>query len=340
MEFSGLRPETEITLLLCARFGKDETQEHPLTLGEFNQLQRMLRKFMIPFPYLLNQGALDDLADDPEGEVLVRERIGPLLDRGTTLAAEVERWDSRGIWVMDRTASDYPQRWLERLGDSAPPLLFGAGDASLLNEIRHPIAVIGARDADQPATRFTEQLCSQSAYLGHAIVSGGARGIDAIALANAIKVGGSGVSILPGNLERVSSQQTFREAIVDDQLVAASPYHPRAGFTVGNAMGRNRLIYCLADIAVVVSASEGSGGTWAGATEALRRGWLPVFVRQSDDMPEGNRALLEHGARPLPEKLVDDAPAFEAWLDEEISRAGTDPGPAATRQLGLFDPST
>ena len=61
-------------------------------------------------------------------------------------------------------------------------------------------------------------------------------------------------------------------------------------------MGRNRLIYCLADAAVVVATSEGAGGTWAGATEALTARWVPVYVLAGDGVPPGNAALIARGA--------------------------------------------
>ena len=43
-------------------------------------------------------------------------------------------------------------------------------------------------------------------------------------------------------------------------------------------MGRNRLIYTLADYAIIVASDAETGGTWAGATETLKNGWVPIFV--------------------------------------------------------------
>jgi hypothetical protein len=61
-------------------------------------------------------------------------------------------------------------------------------------------------------------------------------------------------------------------------LVLVSPFNPEAGFDVGNAMARNKYIYCLSDAAIVVATSKGSGGTWSGATENLKRNWAPLWV--------------------------------------------------------------
>jgi len=67
-----------------------------------------------------------------------------------------------------------------------------------------------------------------------------------------------------------------------------SPCTPGAAFSAGAAMGRNKSIYALADVAVVVSSAVGSGGTWAGAVEALKARWVPVIVRRRQDAPAGN----------------------------------------------------
>jgi predicted Rossmann fold nucleotide-binding protein DprA/Smf involved in DNA uptake len=66
-------------------------------------------------------------------------------------------------------------------------------------------------------------------------------------------------------------------------------------------MGRNRLIYCMADFAVVVAAANGSGGTFAGASEALRRRWVPVWAIPSDDSTSGVPTLFRLGASPIPD---------------------------------------
>ena len=77
-------------------------------------------------------------------------------------------------------------------------------------------------------------------------------------------------------------------------------------------MGRNKVIYGLANYAVVVSSDLEKGGTWAGAVEALRGDWCPVFVRSGEDVPAGNRELLKRGAAPITEGAWRDDLA--AWL--------------------------
>ena len=80
------------------------------------------------------------------------------------------------------------------------------------------------------------------------------------------------------NLLKKSLERNARKAISDGQLLLISPYHPNARFTVGTAIGRNKLIYAMADYGLVVSAEHKKGGTWAGVTEELKREIsLPIF---------------------------------------------------------------
>jgi predicted Rossmann fold nucleotide-binding protein DprA/Smf involved in DNA uptake len=88
---------------------------------------------------------------------------------------------------------------------------------------------------------------------------------------------------------------------MDHRLVLISPYDPAAGFNVGHAMQRNKVIYGLADAALVVTADFEKGGTWAGAIEQLEKlRFVPVFVRNGAHAGKGNAALLQHGAVPWP----------------------------------------
>ena len=41
------------------------------------------------------------------------------------------------------------------------------------------------------------------------------------------------------------------------------------------------------------------GGTWEGAKENLKNGWVSLFVKQNDDSNAGNKKLLEMGGSEL-----------------------------------------
>lgn len=87
------------------------------------------------------------------------------------------------------------------------------------------------------------------------------------------------------------------------KLALISPYGPEAGFHPGNAMGRNKYVYCLSRAAVVVHSAREKGGTMSGALENLRNRWVRLWVRSGDGAATGNARLAERGASRLPERM-------------------------------------
>jgi predicted Rossmann fold nucleotide-binding protein DprA/Smf involved in DNA uptake len=118
----------------------------------------------------------------------------------------------------------------------------------------------------------------------------------------ALASGGRCIGVLAADLQRAALQREHRDLILNQQLVLISPYDPAAGFNVGNAMQRNKLIYALADAALVVNTDHRKGGTWAGAVEQLDKlRCVRLYARNADDGSEGLAALQEKGALPWPE---------------------------------------
>jgi len=149
----------------------------------------------------------------------------------------------------------------------------------------------------------------------------------------ALDAGGVVIGVLAENLLKKSLERRARQALANGQLLLISPYHPEARFTVGTAMGRNKLIYAMSDRALVVSAEHKKGGTWAGAEEELKRNHSrPVFVWINENTPAGNRKLIEMGAIPWPEKL-NETNLEQSLEDAANNRAVTVPQP----ELGLLD---
>jgi predicted Rossmann fold nucleotide-binding protein DprA/Smf involved in DNA uptake len=84
-------------------------------------------------------------------------------------------------------------------------------------------------------------------------------------------------------------------------------------------MQRNKLIYALADAALVVSSDYEKGGTWAGAVEQLEKLRLvPVYVRSNGETGKGLEALRRKGALPWPNPETSEALA-EALGQNELS---------------------
>ena len=293
LETPPLSPDTEAILLLCGRFGSERgDQASPLTQKEYESLTRWLLERKLRPADLLN--ADSSLLAELVQAKLDKAKVGSLLRRGTALALALEKWRRSGLWVLSRSDSTYPKRLKRKLGQSAPPLLYGAGDPGLLDN--GGVAIVGSRDISESGLSFTRDLAHACVRDGMGVVSGGAKGVDAAAMQACGEAGGIVIGILAADLLRSSVNRQNRQGIQAGQLVLISPFNPEAGFNAGNAMARNRYIYALADFAVVVDSAEGEGGTWAGAIEDIRHEWTPLYVRDPGEKP-GNRALIAKGAR-------------------------------------------
>lgn len=296
-----LTNDTKAIILLCGILGKDRAAE-PLTQSEYHALARWLVRKQLRPETLLSMDKLDDAA---VGAGINRERLGKLLGRGVQLGFAIEEWQRNGLWVISRSDPEYPARYKAHLKDKAPALLFGAGDKSLLKG--GGLAMVGSRDVDREGEEFTRQVAETCACNRMLVVSGGARGVDQISMRTALEAGGRTIGVLAENLLKASIERHARHAIAEGQLLLISPYHPQARFTVGTAMGRNKLIYAMADYGLVVSADHKKGGTWAGAEEELKRDkTITVFVRTHGQVPTGNRKLLDLGALEWPITLQQD----------------------------------
>jgi predicted Rossmann fold nucleotide-binding protein DprA/Smf involved in DNA uptake len=294
-----LTDDTKAIILLCGVLEKDRSV-NPLTQVEYSKLvQWLISEKMSPKDLLQHE----DIASAAMRIGIDQERFKALLGRGVQLGFAVEEWKRNGIWIITRSDKDYPTRYKKHLKDKAPPLLFGVGDRSLLQG--GGVAVVGSRNVDNDGEDFTRETVELCVYNGMPIVSGGARGVDQIAMAAALEAGGITIGVLAEDLLKKSLERNVHYAISDSRLLLISPYHPSARFTVGTAMGRNKLIYAMADYGLVISAEHKKGGTWAGAQEELKReNSLTVFVRPGANAPLGNKKLLDLGAIEWPEVKI------------------------------------
>ncbi len=296
-----LQPDTQAILLLCAGFGQSrQVEPMPLSLSEYNGLARKLHQDNLRPADLLTTEGKNWVSHQVNGD-LSPHRIIQLLERGAMLAVAVENWTSKGLWILSRSDDAYPQRLKQKLKHLAPPILYGVGNQNLLSA--GGLAVVGSRDIDDEAIEYTQRIAEKCAEQGIQIVSGGARGVDQTAMLAAISGGGKSVGILADKLIKAAVAKNYREGLREGRVALISPYDPSAGFNVGNAMNRNKYIYALADHALVISSSYEEGGTWAGATEELKRdNRIPVWVRLEGDVPQGNHQLVKLGAMPFPEQ--------------------------------------
>ena len=287
-----LSPNTQVTLLLTAPLitGQIESPDQ-LTSREYTKFRQLLAQFDLEPAVLISSS---DLPHEVRG-LVETDRYQQLLGRRSQLTQAVEFWTSLAIWVAGQTDEQYPKRFIEHMKDHAPPIVYGCGDTELLNT--GGLAVVGSRDVDPELVEFTENVGRLGARAHQTLISGGARGIDQAAMRGAAESGGKVIGVLADSLEHAAVNRGNRELLTDSRLTLITVFDPSAGFNVGHAMQRNRLIYALGDAALVVNSDVGKGGTWTGAIEQLEKlHFVPVYVRSTGQASEGLKALQEKGA--------------------------------------------
>lgn len=290
----NLNENTQAVLLLTSHFSKlTQDAAKPLTPTEWGRFAAWLKERELS-PAQLLEGNVTDMLSTWHDSKIPLNRVEALLGRGYALALAMEKWQRAGIWVLTRSDVDYPRRLKRRLRNDAPPFLFGVGNSRLLNS--GGVAVVGSRHVDDENLQYADALGAKAAMTGVSVVSGGAKGVDEAAMSGALTVGGTVIGVLADSLLRAATAQKWRKGLLNNDLVLVSPFYPEAGFNTGNAMARNKYVYCLSDAAVVVHSGR-NGGTWNGALENLKKNWVPVWVKPTEDVEAGNEAIVKQGGQ-------------------------------------------
>jgi predicted Rossmann fold nucleotide-binding protein DprA/Smf involved in DNA uptake len=94
----------------------------------------------------------------------------------------------------------YPARLKEQLREAAPPLLYYAGDSSLLEATS--LAIVGSRHVGHEELEITRAAARVAVGRGAGVTSGGARGVDQVAMTTAFEQGGAVTGVLADSLSR------------------------------------------------------------------------------------------------------------------------------------------
>lgn len=279
-------------ILLCSYLGIDNSDTvKPLSMKEWNEfLDKSVQCGRQPGD-VMNQEFLKDAGYSYE----YTERIKRLMSRGGTVAFALDELEKKGIHVVTQFDSEYPVLMKRKLKKKIPPVLFYAGDISLAKKIG--IGVVGSRNVDEEGIRFTQKLVEKAAAERLIIYSGGAKGIDTVSERAAVAYGSASVSFVADSLLSKIRKKDILDSIIHNKQLLLSDVKPDAGFSAARAMNRNKYIYASSYGTFVVASDYNKGGTWTGATEALRNEWTKVFVWQHKEYG-GNEKLAEKGAIP------------------------------------------
>jgi DNA processing protein len=208
-----------------------------------------------------------------------------------------EKIESQGIKVLTWQDESYPGRLKEI--DQPPPVLFVRGE--YLPDDLFAVAIVGTRRVTAYGRQITEELSSFLATNGITVVSGLARGVDAIAHQSTLKAGGRTIGVLGSGVDKLyppehrglAEQMMERGAIISDYALGTPP-------DASNFPPRNRIISGLSLAVVVVEAGETSGALIT-AEFAAEQGREVFAVPGSILAPQskGTNKLIQRGALPL-----------------------------------------
>src|SRR5512139_3433988 len=208
-----------------------------------------------------------------------------------------EKIVAQGIKILTWEDDIYPQRLKEI--DQPPPVLYLRGD--YLPDDLFAVAIVGTRRVTPYGRQITEELASYLAGNGITVVSGLARGVDAIAHQSALKAGGRTIGVLGSGVDKIypPEHRGLAEKMKESGAIM-SDYAPGTPPDASNFPPRNRIISGLSLAVVVIEAGETSGALIT-AEFAAEQGREVFAVPGSILAPQskGTNKLIQKGALPL-----------------------------------------
>ena len=216
------------------------------------------------------------------------------------VSVELAKYEADGVAIITDADPRYP-RALKEIHDP-PGLFYMRGDLLPTDDLS--IAIVGTRHATPYGKAQAERLAGSLSRAGLTIVSGLARGIDAVAHRGAMDAGGRTLAILGGGVLNIYPPEHVEladEVARAGAVISETPPHfqPMAG----SFPQRNRLISGLSLGVIVIEAAERSGALIT-ARHAMEQG-REVFAvpgRVDSRVSRGCHQLIRDGA-----KLVESA---------------------------------
>jgi len=205
--------------------------------------------------------------------------------------------ESQGIRILTWEDEAYPQRLKEI--DQPPPVLYVRGE--YLPDDVFAVAIVGTRRVTPYGRQITEQLAAFLASNGMTVISGLARGVDAIAHQTSLKAGGRTIGVLGSGVDKIypPEHRSLAEQMIERGAII-SDYAPGTPPDASNFPPRNRIISGLSLAVVVIEAGETSGALIT-AEFAAEQGREIFAVPGSILAPQskGTNKLIQNGALPL-----------------------------------------
>lgn len=269
-------------VLLCCPLG--DPNAHPLTPAQFRDLGKQVR--LMGLAGDAQQGLTSSVLQSMRCPEALSDQILMLLNREPRLRRYLRSAEARGISLLTRISPHYPTALAAKLRFDAPRTLFCLGDISLLE--RPAVALVGSRQLRPENEAFARRAGTLAAREGLTLITGGAVGADQVALSACLEAGGTAVVYVADCLTRYTYNASCLYVSADGYDLPFSP---------ARALNRNAFIHAHGAKTLAAQCTLGSGGTWHGCLQNLRRQWSELYV--FDDSSDGSAALLARGAAPV-----------------------------------------
>jgi DNA processing protein len=210
---------------------------------------------------------------------------------------ELERLERHGVQAITWHDAGYPKQLLEVY--DRPPVLYVRGTLTAADE--WAVAVVGTRRVTVYGRQVAEEMARGLASNRVTVVSGLARGVDAIAHRTALESGGRTIGVLacgldlvyPPEHKRLAEQMIERGAIISDYALGTQPrseFFPR----------RNRILSGVS-LGVLVVEGDIKSGALITARQALEQNREVFAVPGSIYSPNsrGTNKLIQDGEAKL-----------------------------------------
>ncbi|GER92428.1 DNA protecting protein DprA [hot springs metagenome] len=208
---------------------------------------------------------------------------------------EISNIKSHDVRIIKYIDEEYPESL--RYIDDSPIILYVKG--SLMKKDKYAVAIVGSRNMTPYGKKITEKIASELAFCGITIVSGMARGIDAVSHESALNANGRSIAVLGSGLDNpyppenkgLFNKLSEKGCVISEFPMGTPPNRE-------NFPQRNRLISGLSLGVLVVEATARSGSLIT-ASCALEQGKdvfaVPGNITSSNS--EGTHELIKKGAK-------------------------------------------
>lgn len=251
----------------------------------------------------------------------INERdINQLSDKSMQRAEQVlTATEAMGAYILHYDDADFPS--ILRYCHEPPYVLYILGEKLLWDRL-FCISIVGTRQFTDYGAKVTRSIAYQLARHGVTIVSGMARGLDAIAHSAALKAGGKTIAFLGSGINVVYPPEhgelmceiAKNGAVITEFMPGTEAYGKNFPY-------RNRLIAAFSQGTLVTEAPKRSGALNT-ANWALNFG-KDVFAVPGDydrAMSTGCNELIKSGAA----KLVDSAADILSEYEHQLAKLGID----------------